>query len=184
MSGNTMIVDLLLDRLVEQLTLKCITELTDPNDPTKADFVKKGLLQENKLQKNIQIGVQGGDHEDPNYRDGITSLSELPNIGWRVPVREVGGGEMWWRRGVVRIETFFVGANANYESQAHQYAYELLGRVEETIAATYVADLVDSFGEHAELMFTFGNTFFESGGAPKSFIFRGKVFWTCLTERP
>jgi hypothetical protein len=182
--SESMIVDLVLDRLVQQLTLKCKTEITTPGDPTYADIIKKGLLQENKLQKNVQIGVQGGDHEDPNYRDGITSLSEHPNIGWKVPVREVGGTEMWWRRGVVRIEAFFVGANSNYEDQAHVYAYELLGRVEETIAATYVADLVDSYGEHAELMFCFGNTFFQTGGPPKSFIFRGKVFWTCLTERP
>lgn len=180
----TQIVDLLLDRLVRELTRTCITEITTPGSPVRADFVKKGLVQENKLQKNIQIGVTGGDHEDPNYRDGIVTLSELPNIGWRVPVREVGGGEMWWRRGIVRIETFFVGANANYEDQAHKYAYEILGRVEETVAATYVADLVDSFSEHAELMFCFGNTYFESGGPPKSYIFRGKVFWTCLTERP
>jgi len=180
---KTQIVDLLLDRLVSELTRTCITELEDKN-PTRADFVKKGLLQENKLQKNIQIGVMGGDHEDPNYRDGITTLSELPNIGWKVPVREVGGGEMWWRRGIIKVEMFLVGSNAENENQAHQYAYEILGRIEETVAATYVADLIDDFGEHAQLVFCFGNTFFESGGPPKSYIFRGKIFWTALTERP
>lgn len=180
---KTQIVDLLLDRLVEELTRTNITELEE-KDPTRADFIKKGLLQENKLQKNIQIGVAGGDHEDPNYRDGITTLTELPNISWRVPAREVGGGEMWWRRGVVKIESFFVGSNAEDEDQAHRYAYEILGRVSETIAGCYVSDLVDDFGEHAQLMFCFGNTFFESGGGSKSFIFRGKVFWTALTERP
>jgi len=184
MAATTQIVDLLLDRLVRDLTLTMRTNITPATNPVRADLVKKGLLQENKLQKNVQIGVTGGDHEDPNYRDGIVTLTELPNIGWRVPVREVGGTEMWWRRGIVRIETYFVGATALNEDTAHKYGYEILGRVEETVAACYVSDLVDSFDEHAQLMFCFGNTYFEGGGPPQSYIFRGKVFWTCLTERP
>jgi hypothetical protein len=177
------IVDLLLDRLVRDLTVTMITNQAK-DSPTRADFVKKGLLQENKLQKNIQIGVTGGDHEDPNYRDGIVTLSDLPNIGWKVPVREVGGTEMWWRRGLVKIEIYFVSPHAKNEDDAHQYAYEILGIVSETIAACHVNDLEDSYGEHAQLMFCFGNTFFEAGGPISSYIFRGKVFWTALTERP
>ena len=179
----TQIVDLLLDRLVRDLTETMITNVA-VGLPHRAHVVKKGLLQENKIQENIQIGVTGGDHEDPNYRDGIVTLSDLPNIGWKVPVREVGGGEMWWRRGVVRVEAYFVASAALKEDDAFVAAYQILGMIEETVAACSVNDLRDTYGEHSVLLFCFGNTFYEVGGQPSSFIFRGKVFWTALTERP
>lgn len=174
------VVDMILDRLVSHLTTVMITNV---NDETKASIVKKGLLQTDKVGKGIQIGVTGGDHEDPQYTDGIATLEKMPNIAFKFDAREVGGGQMWWRRGVARIEVFMVRERKT-EDQAHSKAYQILGRLEKGIATVNLGQCIDEFDEHAIQMFCFGNTFFESGGPPTQYIFRGKVLWQCLTERP
>lgn len=175
------IVNMILDRLVEQLTYVCQTNV-GPEELTYADTVKKGLLQESKTTKNVSLGVTGGDHDDPMYSDGIVTLEKLPNIAMNVSAREIGGGQMWWRRGVVRVECFFVKEKLT-EIEAHEAAYDVLGLVSSAIETVDLSGLTDDFGETATNMFCFGNTYFESGGPPKSFIFRGKVLWQCLTER-
>lgn len=186
MAVPTMVVNLVLDRLVESVTAAMQTAIDPKTDLTYADVVKKGLLQENKTLKNVQIGITGGDHEDPAYQDGIIDLEKMPNIGIQMPSREIGSHpiEIWGRRGVARVEVFLIKEGL-VESEAHAVAYAVLGRLEATIKATSLSGLVDSFGERALFKpFVYGNTFFESGGPPKQFIFRGKVQWQFYTERP
>lgn len=178
----TQVLNMVLDRMVEHLTLKMQTEIPT-DDITYADIIKKGLLQDNKTKKNIGIAVTGGDHDDPEYIDGLVSLEKLPNIAMNVPPREIGGGQIWWRRGIVRLECFFIREKL-IENEAFDAAYETLGRLMYNIENVSLNDLVDSYDERAIQIFCLGNTFFESGGAPKSFIFRGKVFWEVMTERP
>lgn len=178
----TMVVNLVLDAIVTHLTKVMQTDV-DEDDVTYADIVKKGLLQENKTKKNIGIGVSGGDHDDPEYLDGIVTLAKMPNIAMTVPAREIGGGQIWWRRGLVRIECFFIRERLT-EDEAFIASYEVLGRVLNNIENVNLSGIVDSYDERAIKLFCLGNTYFESGGAPKSFIFRGKVFWECMTERP
>ena len=178
------IVPLILDRIVRDLETVCRTSISEDDD-TYADILKKGLLQNNKVQDNVAIGVTGGDHENPEYLDGIVSLEEHKNIGFDVSgiPREVGGGELWWRRGVARVECFFIREKLP-EDEAYTAAYEVLARVQNTIPLIAVGDLIDSWDERAIKLFSYANTFFQSGGAEDSNIFRGKVFWSCLTERP
>jgi hypothetical protein len=177
------IVNMLIDALVEHLTTEMRAGLT-PSDLTYPDTIKRGLLQQEKIIKNVALGVTGGDHEDPNLRDGISTLEELPNIGWIVPVREVGGGQTWWRRGVVRLECYFVRERLT-EEQAFVAAYEVLGRLQSVIETLNLSGLgEDDYGERALQIFCYGNTYSESGGPPKTYIFRGKVLWQVLTERP
>lgn len=177
------VVPMILDKIVERLILKCQTEI-DPDDPTYADPVKKGLLQENKIKKNIGLGVESGDREDITYIDGIVSMEEFKNIGLDVPPREVGGGELWWRRGVVRVECFFIQEKLP-EDEAYIAAYEVLSRVQNNLQTINLTGVVDDSGERAIKLLSYANTFFESGGVKKEqLIFRGKVFWACLTERP
>jgi hypothetical protein len=179
----TQAVDMILDALLAQLTLKMKTEIA-PSSLEYADIVKKGLLQEDKTRKNVGLGIQGGDHEDPEYKDGITSLQRMPDVAMQVAAREIGGTETWWRRGVVRIECFFIRERLT-EDQAFVAAYSILGRLENAIDTTSLSHLApDSYGERPIKIYCFGNTFFESGGPPKTYIFRGKVLWQCLTERP
>lgn len=178
----TMIVNMILDALVTQLTTVCQTNVPEA-DLTYADIVKKGLLQENKIKKNVGIGVTGGDHDDPNYLDGIVTLGAFENVAFQVPPREIGGGQMWWRRGVVRVEAFFVREKLD-EDEAFEKAYEVLGRCSSAIEGTQLSGLTDDYDEHAIKMLCYANTYFESGGKPNQFIFRGKLYWMCLTERP
>lgn len=182
MAYDTMVVDMLLQRMVETLVADCQTPF-GTEDVTRATIVKKGLLQTAKVENVVQLGVTGGDHEDPNLRDGIITLESMQNIGLEMMPREVGGGQYWWRRGVVRIEAFWINKRLN-EDDSHKAAYSVLGRVEESIDKMSVTGLVDSFGEGVHYVFCFGNTFFESGGGSNQYIFRGKVFWQALTERP
>lgn len=177
----TQIVDLILDRMVESLRVSMITDVSDRMQ--KASLVKKGLLQVNKIEKRIEIGVTGGDHEDPNYRDGIISLNDMPDIDQHFASREVGGGQLWNRRGVARLECYLLTDGLS-EDRAFARAYDILGRLMESIDTIPIYDLVDDYNERGVKLYCFGNTYFESGGPPAQYIFRGKVFWQALTERP
>jgi hypothetical protein len=52
------------------------------------------------------------------------------------------------------------------------------------IERTEVSDLVDDFGERASMIAVYASTFFEGGGPPDQYIWRGSILWQCLTERP
>jgi len=177
----TQIINMVIDAIVANLT-ETMQSNVDKTDVTYADVVKKGLLQANKTKKNIQVGVTGGDHEEPNYLDGIVDLDSMPNIAIKFAAREVGGGQLWWRRGVAKLEAFFVKEKLA-EDLAFEAGYETLGRLMSSIEETSVAQLVDTYDERAIKIYCIGNTFFESGGGSQ-FIFRGKILWQCLTERP
>ncbi len=173
------IVDMVLDEMVDFYT----SQLSALADELHPDIIKKGLLQENKLESNIQLGIQGGDHELPDDMDAIITLDKLPDIGIYVPAREIGGGQIWMRRGVIRVECFYINEQLT-EDEAHAQAYTVLGHVMSRVEDVPINGLTDEFGERAIRAFCYANTFFESGGPPTSFIFRGKVFFAFLTERP
>jgi hypothetical protein len=176
-----MIVKLILDRFNETLTRALITDIPT-DDLTRANIVKIGRFQDDPTRYPISVAISPGDPEDPNYRDGIVTLEQMHDIGFEVPAREIGGGSYWWRRGVLRLQCHFVLARHS-EIDALTYAHSVLGRIEYTMDNTYLADLTDEFGEHAIVPFTYGNTFFESGGPPADYIWRGKVLWSVLTYR-
>lgn len=178
----TMIVNLVLDKLLVEITKSMQTDIP-VNDTTRAVVVKKGLLQQAKVQNNVAIGIIGGDHEDPSYRDGIVTLETMQDISQNFPSREIGGGQLWWRRGVAMIECFYIQQQFT-ESVAHDQAYAVLGRLLSVIEKIPMFSLVDSYGERAIKIYCHSNTFFESGGPPNQYIFRGKVFWSVMTERP
>lgn len=184
MAIPSQIVNMVLELMAAHLTENLQT-LIPVTDPIRAHKVKKGLLVENKTTDFIQLGIQGGDHEAPDDEDGIVGLQKLPRIAMDIPPREIGGGQVWMRRGVVRVEAFFLHKGIT-EDIAHQYGYALLGRVMRHIETTPVFSLSpDDFGEQvATQVYCYANTYFESGGPPSSFIFRGKVKWALFTERP
>jgi hypothetical protein len=176
------IINMILDKIVAGLQSSMGDNVTDIN--TKANLVKKGLLQTpDKLTKYISIGVTGGDHEDPNYIDGINTMEGLPDIAMDMFPREVGGGQFWQRRFIARVEIYYI-LQPHVETDATAYAYEVLGRLESNIENVDLSNLTDDYGETAQgHAYCYANTFFQSGGPPQSYIFRGKVMFTVLTER-
>lgn len=171
----------IVERIRESLS-PVLWDNIDPTDPTRC-VVKIGRFQEDPSPVVNYIAIQMGDLEDPNYLDGISSLrKDEHQIGWNVPSREIGGTEMWWRRGTIRIGCFFIVKNYD-ETTARQSAGVIMGRVEGTLPRVSVANLRDPYGEHAIKLFVEGNTFFQSGGPPSSYIWRGKVRYQVLTER-
>lgn len=182
---DKMIVPMIVDRIVAGLTKACITDIPF-GDPTKLDAIKSGRFQEDPNTKSFRASVQGGDLEDPDLRDGIVTLREGQSMrtGFYVEPREFGGRntQMWYRRGIVRLEFYFI-VEQKQEEPSRNIAYAMLGRIQNNIEKIYVADLYDDFGEHAVKLFSTQNSFFQSGGPPTSYLWRGKVIWECLTER-
>jgi hypothetical protein len=177
------IVPMICRRIVDGLIEVCITNVSF-SDPTRLNAIKIGRFQEDPTVSMLRASVQGGDLEDPNLMDGIVTLKEGQNsrTGFTIEPREIGGSQMWYRRGVVRLELFFIIESLT-EDVSREYAYTVLGRMQNNIEKFYVADLYDDFGEHAVKLFHTQNSMYQSGGPPTSFLWRGKLVWECLTER-
>lgn len=173
------IVPMITDRMVERLTTAMQT-IVPVSDPGRANLVKSGRFQDNPTKYQLYLAVNGGDPEDPNYRDGIVSLGDFEDIALNFDPREVGSGSSWWRRGVVQIGYY---PRNMEEDEARISAYDTLGKVCAVLDDITVSDLSDDYGERAYMLSAFANSYFEGGGPAKSYVWRGKVYWRCLTER-
>jgi hypothetical protein len=162
-------------------------------DPTRATVVKIGRFQESPLVNNVYVSISGGDQQDPYLNDGVLDVrSTTPGWqpGFQMPTYEVGGdpnfngmsNRMWWRRGKIELGCFYVQQQFE-EELAAQYAYETLGRLIKAVETCPVSGVKDTFNECAVAIFCFASSFFESGGPPKQYIWRGAVKWQVLTER-
>jgi len=182
MADEAHVVNLLLLKMKEHFITKLQTDIPT-NDITRADIVKLGLLFDNKTKKNIQIGVNAGDHDTPEEIDGIVTLEKLPKIGMEYPSREIGGGQIWMRRGTVKIECFFIRERLT-EDEAFLKAMAVMGRLTKAIDTTPIYQIPrDDFGERPISIHCYASTYFESGGPPSSYIFRGKALWAAFTDR-
>lgn len=181
---DTMIVNMMLDRFEEHLTQKMITDL-DEDDPRRVNKIKKGLFQENPtvISKHIHLAIQGGNHEKPDLQDGIFSLDKHPNLAFVGAVREIGGGVLWERYISIEIGCFYIQKNLP-EDDAHEQAYNILGLLLNNIENVNFSQMYDTYGEHPVEVFCLANTFFESGGPPDKYIFRGRIEIIVITERP
>jgi hypothetical protein len=176
------IVPLILTAIKDKLTNDLQTVIP-ADDPARVKLVKIGRISgENPLKDNVYLAISPGDPEQPDWVDGIVTLETMKNIAFRVEPREIGGGQMWWRRGIIQVGAFYVREKYPEET-ATTHAYTVLGRVLHSITNMPVYHLTDEFGEQAQLMFLYGHTFNESGGS-SSYIWRGKILWQCLTEQP
>lgn len=173
---------MILDAIKTQMTKDLITTVAG-NDPTKADIVKLGRFQEDPLKSNVYAAISSGDPERTEWSDGIVTLESMQNIGFSIDPREVGGGEVWWRRGVVQIGCYFIKDRFT-EDNAIANANKFLHRAINSIKQTKVNGLTDSYSEKAVLLFVSSNNYSESGGPPNQYIWRGKIWWQVLTERP
>jgi hypothetical protein len=95
----------------------------------------------------------------------------------------VGGGHFWWRKGRVSISCYFLTQKFDQDT-AGLHAHTIMGRVVHYTERTPVANLVDDFGERALAIYVYASNFFEGGGPPDQYIWRGEVLWQALTSRP
>jgi hypothetical protein len=177
---------MVVDRIIEVLQTVLITNVAF-GDPTRVDLVKSGRIQADpSVTGPLRISVMGGDPEDVNLMDKIADPDSDDNrMAFTIPAREIGGGEMWWHKGTVKLELFFLlTANAPSEEDAREYAYTILGRITDTFAdGIFVGDLSDDFGEHAVLLLSTQHSLFQAGGPSNSYLWRGRVVWEALAER-
>lgn len=176
------VVDLLCDTLVDRLKYDLIDSVPE-GDLTRATLVKKGRFQDDPVKTSVYLAVSGGNPELPNQLDGVVTLGEHPNIGWVMPPYEIGGSIAWWRKGIITVGCYFIHEKFE-EDTAMEYAYTVLGRAESAVETLDVDGVIDDWGEQAYKMFLVGTSFFVSGGPPNSYIWRGKVHWMCLTQKP
>lgn len=150
-------------------------------DETRAGLVRIGLLQASPLTAGINILTQFNDPDDPQgWRHGI-----LPGPGHKLdldmPAYEIGGGQMWFRRYTTVLELFFKNGATRVRSE--ELAQIILSRAELAIMeAPLPTENPDSFGEIALKTFIHSDTNIEGGGTGQ-FIFHGKIWWQCLTQK-
>ena len=178
----------LISALVNHLTTEMQTNVPT-SDPTRADVVKAGFLfhqNPTRATSNVYITVSFGRPDDDKAKDGIASLSTFPDVAARFGryAREVGGGEVWFRRITVRFGLFFVRSSFS-EDQALQYASQFMERLENALASWKPSGIVSSSGkERALWAYLYSSSIFESGGErAQSFMFRGEADILVATER-
>lgn len=163
------------------LILERIRDYLEEKIP-EADVIKLGRLQDNPNIKKKYITVNPGNTNDTTTRDGIVSLGEMQNIAYMVPAREVGGGQFWWRRGVLDVGYYTIQDKLTID-ESFNAAFEFLEKIHDAMDKIKVSDLKDSYGEQAIHLFVYSSIFTQGGGPPASYLFRGQIFWQVLTAR-
>jgi hypothetical protein len=148
-------------------------------DPTRANLVRPGLLQQSPVEAGINVTTDFNDPDDAkSWRHGISAYGDTLGIP-AVPY-EVGGGQMWYRRDRPELRQFFL-VSAN-RLQAEEAAQIILSRAEQGILDAPLPPKEDDFGEIALKNYVHSSVNTEGGG-PGQFIFNGYIWWQCLTDK-
>jgi hypothetical protein len=178
--------DMLAEKVYDVLVAALQTPYSD-EDPTYAEVVKVGLLQDNPLKNGISVTIHLG---DPDEVDQDSWIDEVAKDGDPqhpfAPFAEVGGniiGLHWWRRGTVKAECFFIKSGENRD-EAREYANIIKGRIERNLAlsANDFVGIVDEFGEKC-IQFFPAKSYAREQGGPNQHIWRVYVWWQALTFR-
>jgi hypothetical protein len=172
--------DLVGQYIVERLKEACIDII--PEDDYRAVQIRQGLLQEDPVDLRLALLVNPGDPEDkatdPKWSDVLAGEEKALGI----PSYEIGGGEWWLRRFCVDCRFYFINSNETRD-EARKIAGYLFAASENALSNKPISGVTDDFGEHAIMIYVTKKMFYESGGPPNSFIWRGKLFVQVLTER-
>lgn len=148
--------------------------------------IRQGQLQANPVDGNgIRVLVNPGDLDDTKSSSWIDELATKTSVpGWELPSLEIGGGSFYVRRFTVDVSVFFVKSKENREL-ARQIGTYVINRAESTLRENpFPPNLVDTFGETAIGLQVSKSYPIEGGGPPNSFIWRGKIFFQVITEKP
>lgn len=157
--------------------------INNVSDETQAKIVKPYRFQENPLVENIYVWISASNPQNPDDPDARIGTSKMEDLGLKIPSGEVGGGHLWWRRGKAEVGCYFI-KNRYEQNVAANFAQIVFGRAMYYLERVPVGGLVDEFGEKAYQIFVYASNFFEGGGPPDQYYWRGSISWQVLTERP
>jgi len=172
--------DLLVLNIAAFLEQKLVYEISDE---TKAVLVQPYRFQLDPLKNNIYVWIAAGSPENPDDPDARIGTTGMQDLGLTIPSGEIGGGHLWWRRGKAEVGCYFVRQRYS-QIIAANIAQIVYGRTMYWLERAPINGLVDDFGERAYNMYVYSGTFFEGGGPPEQYLWRGYVSWQALTERP
>lgn len=175
------IVNLVLSTVSERL----LTGLQDAGVPSSqlATVVREGLAQQNPVTDRISVFVHHGDPDDtstePKWLDKtVADYGEGNNdfAGYMI-----GGAVKWWRAFVVEIKCYFIRTQEDRDA-ARGEALAVGARAYNILRSNPGMGMTDSFGETAIILMAEKITDYESGGPPRSFNWRTKIYFRVLTE--
>lgn len=174
------------DRIIEAAVADLEAAFTGAPEEETPGLIRGGLLQENPVKHRIVLLVHSGDPAEENWKDAIVN-SRRPgtaNPDLEAPAYEVGGGVMWWR--VFTVEILYFGVKSKEpREEARRIANAVTGRVEQAIRRSQrIPPLKDDFDEQCVLVQITNSNIEEGGGPPASFIWRGRLHFQVLTNRP
>jgi hypothetical protein len=180
--------DLIGDKIVDQLKLELITNhIPSPaNDEYLPTLIRQGANQADPTKPRISIFVNPGDMDstenDPRWSDVPATAGAEP--GWPMLAYEVGGGEMWWRRFSVDINIYLTRTKED-RNEARDIGMVVLSKVQGILQRSNEwLNGTDDFGEVIILMKVSKVIPIESGGPPRTFIWRHKLLISVLTDKP
>lgn len=173
--------DAIMASIAEKLSNEMI--LSEPDEYLRPSLIRPGLLQANPVKERISLLIYPGDIDDleskPVWSDTPATKGSMP--GWEMDAYEIGGGEFWFRRFTIDVNVYLTQtkedrSNARalglfVNAKAHQILHEQSLVVQ------------DGFGETSLRCYVNRTVPVEGGGPPNSFIWRGKIFFSVLTEK-
>jgi hypothetical protein len=163
---------------VNDFLVKTTHDNVAKNDPTLAELVRPGRLQEDPTDYGIIILTHENDLEDLTGWDHSIYSAPFTNLGLHAPSYEVGSGEIWYYRFTTEI-IFFVPPTTTTREEAHLWADVILNRAIYSLRTTPVEIGPDTFGNMALAIYVVSARNIEQGG-PDQFIWRSKIKWQCM----
>lgn len=178
-----LIVPRILEAIRDEIIDKCkgLPDLNGLPNPFELADAKVGRYYQDPKIAAFRASVIHGDLEETSYPDGIFErITHRRKLAVKFESREIGGGEVWLRRGTVRLEFFFMGKKYS-EEDAREAAYIMADNVFNAVRDMPI-HLVKVDNEHAHNMFVVASEMLQTGGPPSDWIFRGKLYWEVQTE--
>jgi hypothetical protein len=165
---------LIADALVAQITADMQTAIEE-DDPTRANLVRKGRLQEDPEVQAVSVLVHLNDPDDPSQWADVVAedLSEYPySIFWR-------------RRLTVAVKAQYTRRYGADRSSVTGRFSTIVSRLRHAILHTDVGGLTDGFGEGVVLAANPIKKQWveEGGGPPDQFFWDGAFYLEYITQQ-
>jgi len=179
-----MIKYLIAERIREFLAQNINSGISE-KEPYWVNEIQSFRYLSNPAVDGTRIMVYADNPDEIDFRDARIDVTQpqMFELGIKVPVGEIGGGHLWWRRGTVKVEYYGLGKLAqDTRYEAAEVAYNIFGRTQYYLERVPVHNISDEFGENGVYFHVVNSSFKESGGN-KVNIWRGALYWQALTQR-